>query len=96
MISSMTSKYVYIPSPEYGALMETAQRCKSKLRDLTSHKNDEFTVTCVGLYNQGKSQLLNALVSDCNNSTFSVSARRETVITKKVKCGDIVYGYCVC
>lgn len=34
----MTSKYVYIPSPEYVALMETAQRCKSKLRDLTSHK----------------------------------------------------------
>lgn len=87
----MTSKYVYIPSPEYVALMETAQRCKSKLRDLISHKNDEFTVTCVGLYNQGKSQLLNALVSDCNNSTFSVSDRRETVITKKVKCGDIVY-----
>lgn len=87
----MTSKYVYIPSPEYIALMETAQRYKSKLRELTSHKNDEFTVTSVGLYNQGKSQLLNALVSDCNNSTFSVSDCRETVVTKKVKCGDIVY-----
>ena len=51
----------------------------------------ETTVSCVGLYNHGKSTLLNILVKDFDFNTFKVADKRETIRAKEVKVGDIKY-----
>lgn len=40
--------------------------------------SDRFSIVALGIYNQGKSTLLNQLISDFNNSTFKVSDIRQT------------------
>lgn len=62
------------------------------LNDLTSAvENDEVVVTCMGLYNHGKSSLLNVLVGDMEEKTFKVADVRETSKNKKIKMENITY-----
>lgn len=51
-------------------------------------KND-IVVTCMGLYNHGKSTLLNALIGDYENKTFKAADVRETTKNKSVKHGNL-------
>jgi len=53
--------------------------------------NDSVTITCMGLYNHGKSTLLNALIKDYTNETFKTADIRETSKNKSVKYGDITF-----
>lgn len=48
-------------------------------------KENEVIITCIGLYNHGKSTLLNALIGDFRNQTFKTADIRETSKNKKVK-----------
>jgi len=54
------------------------------------HEN-QITVTCVGLYNHGKSTLLNVLIKDFEYTTFKTADARETIINKAVLYNDIKY-----
>jgi tRNA U34 5-carboxymethylaminomethyl modifying GTPase MnmE/TrmE len=54
-------------------------------------KNNEINITCIGLYNHGKSSLLNALIDDYDMKTFKTADARETSENKYVKVGDITY-----
>lgn len=49
-----------------------------------SIKNNAVKVTCVGLYNSGKSTLLNCLIGDLNCTTFKTADTRETTTSKTV------------
>lgn len=49
-----------------------------------SIRNNAVKVTCVGLYNSGKSTLLNCLVGDLNCTTFKTADTRETTTNKTV------------
>jgi len=60
-----------------------------KLEDALAKK--EITVTCMGLYNHGKSTLLNALIDDLELKTFKTADVRETSENKSIKADDIVY-----
>ncbi|HFU74738.1 MAG TPA: hypothetical protein ENK66_00680 [Arcobacter sp.] len=53
--------------------------------------DNQINVTCVGLYNHGKSTLLNVLVEDFNYKTFQAADVRTTTKSKSVKVGDITY-----
>ena len=74
---------------------------KSKLipeRDLASIKvlkkaikESSVLVTCMGLYNHGKSTLLNTLIKDFEHKTFKTADVRETAENKKVIYGDITF-----
>lgn len=48
-------------------------------------------IFCIGMQNAGKSSLLNALIDDFENKTFSVSDIRETATTKEVPYKNIIY-----
>jgi len=54
------------------------------------HEN-QITVTCVGLYNHGKSTLLNVLIKDFEYKTFKTADVRETTLNKTVIYNDIKY-----
>ena len=50
-----------------------------ELKELAdSLPSDRFSIVALGIYNQGKSTLLNQLISDFHNSTFKVSDIRQT------------------
>jgi len=52
---------------------------------------NQITVTCVGLYNHGKSTLLNVLIKDFKYKTFKTADARETTLNKTVVYNDIMY-----
>ncbi len=52
---------------------------------------DNIIVTCMGLYNHGKSTLLNALIKDFEHKTFKTADVRETVTNKKVKYENLTF-----
>jgi GTP-binding protein Era len=52
---------------------------------------EEFNIVCTGLYNHGKSTLLNILIEDFELHTFKTSDARETIKNKKIKINDINY-----
>ena len=54
-------------------------------------KESSVLVTCMGLYNHGKSTLLNTLVKDFEHKTFKTADVRETAENKKVVYGDITF-----
>ncbi len=54
-------------------------------------KEDDFRITCMGLYNAGKSFLLNALIEDLEEKTFKTADKRETVVNKEVKYKNITF-----
>jgi len=54
------------------------------------HQN-QITVTCVGLYNHGKSTLLNVLIKDFKYKTFKTADARETTLNKAVIYNNIKY-----
>jgi len=49
------------------------------------------SITCVGLYNHGKSSLLNVLINDVHFGTFKVADARETIMSKKVAYQGVQY-----
>ncbi|MBU1669449.1 50S ribosome-binding GTPase [bacterium] len=54
------------------------------------HEN-QITITCVGLYNHGKSTLLNVLIKDFEYKTFKTADARETTLNKSVAYHNIKY-----
>jgi len=54
-------------------------------------KESTVLVTCMGLYNHGKSTLLNTLVKDFEYKTFKTADVRETAKNKKVVYEDITF-----
>ena len=52
---------------------------------------NEITLTCVGLYNHGKSTLLNILIKDFDFITFKTADARETTHNKSIIYNDIKY-----
>lgn len=54
-------------------------------------KENNITVTCMGLYNHGKSTLLNTLIEDFNHKTFKTADVRETSTNKSIKHGNIKF-----
>lgn len=54
-------------------------------------QKNQITVTCVGLYNHGKSTLLNVLIKDFEYKTFKTADARETTLNKTVIYNDIKY-----
>lgn len=62
------------------------------LKDLKSAiKENNIIVTCMGLYNHGKSTLLNTLIKDLNHKTFKTADVRETSANKTVQYGNIKF-----
>ncbi|MCX6075660.1 MAG: 50S ribosome-binding GTPase [Campylobacterales bacterium] len=49
------------------------------------------TVTCMGLYNHGKSTLLNTLIKDFEHTTFKTADVRETSNNKAVEHGNVIF-----
>ena len=68
---------------------------ESNIKTLISLKEalqeDKVTVACMGLYNHGKSTLLNALIGDLESNTFKVADIRETSKNKKIPYNNIYY-----
>ncbi len=54
-------------------------------------QENNVVVTCMGLYNHGKSTLLNALIKDFKNTTFKTADVRETSTNKTVQRGNIKF-----
>lgn len=52
---------------------------------------DKTTVTCMGLYNHGKSTLLNTLIKDFEHKTFKTADVRETALNKTVEYENISF-----
>ncbi len=52
---------------------------------------NEFRVVALGLFNHGKSSLLNQIIGSFDNSTFSVADKRETRKEQSVKYKDCLY-----
>ncbi|RYA24550.1 hypothetical protein CRU96_02645 [Malaciobacter halophilus] len=62
------------------------------LKDLKSAiKENSLIVTCMGLYNHGKSTLLNTLIKDFEYKTFKTADVRETSTNKTIKHGNIKF-----
>ncbi|MFK5976568.1 MAG: 50S ribosome-binding GTPase [Sulfurovum sp.] len=66
--------------------------------EITSLKNlqkaiheNQIIVTCVGLYNHGKSTLLNILIKDFEYKTFKTADARETTFNKTIIYNNIKY-----
>ncbi|WP_366118080.1 GTPase [uncultured Campylobacter sp.] len=53
--------------------------------------NANPNVVCIGLYNHGKSSLLNALTQNYDNALFKVADKRETTENKSYEFNGIVY-----
>lgn len=65
---------------------------RSSLEAIQKSLNEnQITVTCIGLYNHGKSTLLNVLIKDFEFKTFKTADARETSVNKTVAYGDINY-----
>ena len=65
---------------------------KRKLVEKLKNSQDEKPIVlCMGIYNSGKSSLLNALIDDFENETFKVADKRETLETKSVEHRGIIY-----
>jgi tRNA U34 5-carboxymethylaminomethyl modifying GTPase MnmE/TrmE len=63
-----------------------------KLQSLeNSLDTNEVNINCVGLYNHGKSSLLNVLIGDFEDQTFKTADVRETAVSKSLKVGNIIY-----
>ncbi len=66
---------------------------KADIKSLDSLKKaveeNKINVTCTGLYNHGKSTLLNSLIKDFKHKTFKTADVRETATNKTVKHGNI-------
>ncbi len=63
-----------------------------KLADLQKSLTlTEVNINCIGLYNHGKSSLLNVLIGDFEHQTFKTADVRETTVSKSVQVADIVY-----
>jgi len=56
-----------------------------------SLNENKTTVTCIGLYNHGKSTLLNVLIKDFEFKTFKTADARETSVNKTFTYGNINY-----
>ena len=56
-----------------------------------SISNQLVNITCMGLYNHGKSSLLNALIKDFDEETFKTADVRETITSKSFEYGKINY-----
>jgi tRNA U34 5-carboxymethylaminomethyl modifying GTPase MnmE/TrmE len=54
-------------------------------------KENDVIVTCMGLYNHGKSSLLNALIKDFDGKTFKTADTRETISNKKVTYNNFIF-----
>jgi len=54
-------------------------------------KSDTITITCMGLYNHGKSTLLNTLIKDFEYKTFKTADVRETSVNKTVELDNIKF-----
>jgi len=54
-------------------------------------KENDITITCMGLYNHGKSSLLNVLIKDFDHKTFKTADIRETSTNKTVQYGTIKF-----
>ena len=54
-------------------------------------KESSVLVTCMGLYNHGKSTLLNTLIKDFEHKIFETADERKTDKNKKVVYGDITF-----
>ncbi|MCZ6104005.1 dynamin family protein [Campylobacter ureolyticus] len=67
------------------SLLNRLNRVKSSL----DNKNVSFV--CLGLYNHGKSSLLNALIDDYNDETFKVNIIKETSTIKKIVKDNITF-----
>ena len=52
---------------------------------------NEFRVVALGLFNHGKSSLLNQIIGSFDNATFSVADKRETRKEQSVKYKDCLY-----
>jgi len=50
---------------------------------------NDIIVTCMGLYNHGKSTFLNTLIGDYENKTFKAADVRETTKNKSIKHGNL-------
>ncbi|WP_457561929.1 GTPase [Caminibacter pacificus] len=56
------------------------------VKKINQYKNsDKLNIVCVGLYNHGKSSLLNVLVDDLTETTFKVADIRETTDIKEIE-----------
>lgn len=56
-----------------------------------SMQQNEINIVCVGLYNHGKSTLLNVLIEDFDLRTFKTADSRETIKNKTIKYNGILY-----
>ena len=56
-----------------------------------SISNQLISITCMGLYNHGKSSLLNALIKDFDEKTFKTADIRETTENKSFEYRNINY-----
>lgn len=69
-----------------------SQKDLEEIKELeTAIQNDVLSITCMGLYNHGKSTLLNALIKDFNDTTFATADVRETSSNKTIQIGSIAY-----
>ena len=65
---------------------------KQEINNLKQFSNlNELNVVCAGLYNHGKSSLLNMLVDDFNEMTFKVADKRETSSIKEIKKDNLLF-----
>lgn len=63
----------------------------SLIQEFKKHLDKKPNVICIGPYNRGKSSLLNALINDYSNETFSVADKRTTVENQNYEFEGIVY-----
>jgi len=56
-----------------------------------SMQQNEINIVCIGLYNHGKSTLLNVLIEDFELRTFKTADSRETIKNKTIKYNGILY-----
>ncbi len=61
------------------------------LETCESSKNGGCKIAALGLYNHGKSTLLNQLTGDYKCETFKVADKRETTVEKHVQSGGVEY-----
>ena len=79
--SSLKAKEKYITKEE----LDSIEVLKKAI------KESNVLVTCMGLYNHGKSTLLNTLIKDFEHKTFKTADVRETAQNKKVVYEDIIF-----